>query len=453
MEQINEYIILLMTSNIVSTLRITFERGQPQTNIAMLRLKDLDPLYQTVTEDEGILIANLGALCWQTCKKELFEHWSTEEEATKADGWKEEGRKTMLDSLKGKLSELEELRGKLLSAESRITQLNISIETKVTEKLEEKLETIRKDSELEKLKELSGLKEQIAGLEGKETVISMLSDSHTHMRDKIVLLETQLAQYVSANTKSSYEIGKSGEATVLELLLSSVIPRLPYAYVKDMTNVGHAGDFHLTIMLETGIKTKLLIDSKNYKRRVNTAEIEKLYADVDGDEEANGGILISLESQIFTMKQFQIARSPKQKPVLFLTFCEINDEMRKEIILWAIRILMDILSHKTGEEKEHMVIKIESFLTSLDESMTDLDASIRALNKSAEGLKVSRDNMLLKILNYRSGKPLEPVFESALLDGCIYTSNTNTKCGRKLIKGTTFCKTHVKKQLDAVNLG
>jgi len=419
----------------------------------MLRLKDLDPLYQTVTEDEGILIANLGALCWQTCKKGLFEHWSTEEEATKADGWKEEGRQTMLESLKGKLSELEELRGKLLSAESRISQLNISIETKVTEKLEEKLETIRKDSELEKLKELSGLKEQIAGLEGKETVISMLSDSHIHMRDKIVLLETQLAQYVSANTKSSYEIGKSGEATVLELLLSSVIPRLPYACVKDMTSVGHAGDFHLTIMLETGIKTKLLIDSKNYKRRVNTAEIEKLYADVDGDEEANGGILISLESQIFTMKQFQIARSPKQKPVLFLTFCEINDEMRKEIILWAIRILMDILSYKTGEEKEHMVIKIESFLTSLDESMTDLDASIRALNKSAEGLKVSRDNMLLKILNYRSGKPLEPVFESALLDGCIYTSNTNTKCGRKLIKGTTFCKTHVKKQLDAVNLG
>jgi hypothetical protein len=115
---------LLIYYKITSTFKGKFEEDIIIITKVMLRLKDLDPLYQSVTEDEGILIANLGALCWQTCKKELFTHWSTEEEATKADGWKEAGKQIMLDSLKGKLEE--GIQTKLLLTESEYKLSSIS---------------------------------------------------------------------------------------------------------------------------------------------------------------------------------------------------------------------------------------------------------------------------------------------------------------------------------------
>jgi hypothetical protein len=255
-----------------------------------------------------------------------------------------------------------------------------------------------------------------------------------------------LAQQLAANTKSSYAIGKSGEATVFELLNSHVVPMLPYASVKDMTAISHAADFHLSVMLETGVKAKLLIDSKKYKRRVNTAEIDKLYADVDADEEASGGVMLSLESHIFTMKQFQIARSPKQKPVVFLSFCDIGEEYRKDMITWAVRILIDILSQNSSEDKDVMIANLDGFLNSLDESVTELDGSLKGLTKTIDTLKAMRDGFIRKIVNFRAGKPMETVIETALLEGCSHVTRSGTKCGRKLINGTTFCKSHMKKE-------
>ena len=226
---------------------------------------------------------------------------------------------------------------------------------------------------------------------------------------------------------------------------------LPYAEIRDMTNVSHAADFHLTYMLESGQKTKVLIDSKNYKRRVNTGEIEKLYADVDGDESAQGGLMISLESHIFTMKQFQIARTPKHKPVLFMSFCDINTDMRAELILWALRVLSDILSQKTNDDKESMIQGIESFLVGIDDTVDELEASIRALNKTTESMKVSREKLIRKIMNFRAGKPIEDPIDVALIDGCIQKNKLNASCGKKLVSGTTFCKAHAKKK-DEITL-
>ena len=394
-------------------------------------------------------MANLGAVCYNAVKADLYKQWSSSmegDESAKAEVWRAEGRQTMLESVRAKLVAAEEAVARAAAAEGQIQQLRTSVEAEAGRRFAEAIEGYRKDFELAKMKEISVLKERIAMAEGREASMGMVSEAHAAMREKIESLEAQLAQQLTANTKSSYAIGKSGEATVFELLNSHVLPMLPYASVKDMTGVHHAADFHLSVMLETGVKAKLLIDSKKYKRRVNTAEIDKLYADVDADEEASGGVMLSLESHIFTMKQFQIARSPKQKPVVFLSFCDIDEEYRKDMITWAVRILIDILSQNSSEDKDVMIANLDGFLNSLDESVTELDGSLKGLTKTIDALKAMRDGFIRKIVNFRAGKPMETVIETALLEGCSHVTRSGTKCCRKLINGTIFCKSHMKKE-------
>ena len=428
----------------------------PSTNqMSSLKLADLHEDYRGVSHEEAIAMANLGAVSYRAVKKELYEQWSAAmegDESAKAEAWRAEERQLVLDSVRSKLVTAEETAARLIAAEGTIKQLRASVEAEVNRKLTDALEGHRKDFEIAKMAEFSSLKERIAMFEGKEGFVQMMLDSQVFMKEKIAALEAQLAQQMVANTKSSHAIGKAGEATVLEILNTHVIPSLPYASVKDMTSVSHAADFHLTAMLETGNKAKILIDSKKYKRRVNTTEIEKLFTDVDADEEANAGIMISIESHIFTMKQFQIARTPLQKPVLFVSFCDISEEMRKELTTWAVRILIDILSQKTSDDKESMVANLNVFLSEMDEVVKELDTGLRSLIKSVESIKNTRDGLIRRIVNFRAGKPSETPIETAMIEGCAYLAKTGTKCGRKLISGTTFCRSHVKKNADIISL-
>jgi uncharacterized protein (DUF2164 family) len=407
----------------------------------MLRLGDLPGLYREVGREEAIAIAELGVQVYQAAQDRLMGIWAAQqsaEEGTRAEGWKAQGAAAALESLKGRLAAGD-------AAAARVAALQAGVDAEVDRRLADALASAHKDAELAKMKEIGALREQIASESGKGEYVKMLKEAHAVMRERIAALEAQVAAQMTAATKSSHAIGKAGEATVMELLSTVVIPALPYASVKDMTTVSHAADFHLSVMLETGTKAKLLIDSKKYKRRVNTTEIEKLYADIDADEEAHGGIMISLESHIFTMKQFQIARSPKQKPVIFISFCDINEDMRKEMILWSVRIVMDVLSQNTTDNKDAMIENLNSFLNSLDDSIVDLDGSLRSLAKTMEGLKTMRDGFIRKIVNFRAGKATETDIDTALLEGCLHVSRNGVKCGRKLIAGTTTCKAHVKK--------
>jgi len=404
-----------------------------------IRLKDLHPLYQTVSHDEAVAIANLGAQTYLAAKEGLFEAWNaaqSSEEGERTERWRKEGGEAMLASLKSRLAAGE-------AAAARVATLQASIEAEVAGRIDQVLVTQRKDFELAKMEEIRSIEKKLAAAEAREEMSVLLKESHATMREKIVALEAQVAEQTT--TKSSHAIGKAGEATVLELLNTVVVPSLPYATVKDMTAVSHAADFHLTVMLATGDKAKILIDSKKYKRRVNTAEIEKLYADVDANEEAHAGLLISIESHIFTMKQFQIALTPLQKPVIFISFCDISEEMRKELTTWAVRVLIDVLSQKSGDDKGSMISNIEGFLSEMDDVVTELDNGIRGVAKSLDGIKATRDGVIRKIVNFRAGKPAETEIQTALLEGCLHSTRSGAKCGRKLIMGTAFCKSHAKK--------
>ena len=84
--------------------------------MATLNPKELDPVYQTVSHEEAVAIANLGAQVYVAMKDRLYETWASSmvgDEASKAEIWRQEGRQAMLESMKSKLVAAEKLQEQL----------------------------------------------------------------------------------------------------------------------------------------------------------------------------------------------------------------------------------------------------------------------------------------------------------------------------------------------------
>jgi len=139
--------------------------------------------------------------------------------------------------------------------------------------------------------------------------------------------------------------------------------------------------------------------------------------------------------------------TPKKKPVLFISFCDLSEDLRKDLTVWAVRILVDVLSQRTSAETESMLANLGGFLSAIDDFMKELDSNIRASTKNLDALKVSRDGLIRTLLNFRAGKSLETPLETAQLEGCSHITKNGGKCGKKVLTGT-FCKAHVKKEAE-----
>jgi len=413
-----------------------------------LRIADLHEAYHTASTEDAISMANLGAICHQALKVKLYDQWSASmegDESTKAELWRAEGRQAMLETVKAKMTAAEEMSIRLITAEGHIQQLRDSVNTEVTRKLNEALELHRKDFELAKMKEVSVLKEQIAMSEGKEEYIQMLSEAHASMREKITMLEAQLAQQLAVNTKSSHAIGKSGEATVLDLLENTICKTFTHSSVKDMTGTSHVADFHLWVMGPTGQKIKCLIDSKKYKRPVNSDEINKLYDDMDVDEECNCGIMISITSGICTKNQFGISRTPKQKPVLFLTFQDLTFEQQKDILCWGIQVLSELIGEANTEVQQEMLNNLERFLDRMTVSVKDIEGIIRSQLKLMESMREVRAKMLKDLTIFRAGGTvdIDDTPDEKDKAGCIsIIKKTGFPCGSPVVEGSEKCRHH-----------
>jgi hypothetical protein len=107
--------------------------------------------------------------------------------------------------------------------------------------------------------------------------------------------------------------------------------------------------------------------------------------------------------------------TPKKKPVLFISFCDLSEDLRKDLTVWAVRILVDVLSQRTSAETESMLANLGGFLSAIDDFMKELDSNIRASTKNLDALKVSRDGLIRTLLNFRAGKSLETPLETAQL--------------------------------------
>ena len=426
------------------------QRRPLKTNqMSSLKLSELHEDYRAASHEEAIAMANLGAVSYRAVKAELYEQWSTSmegDESSKAEIWRAEGRQMMLDSVRAKIVAAEEMSARLVAAEGTIQQLRASVEAEAARRTAAALEGHRKDFEIAKMAEISGLKERIATFEGKEGFFQIVSESQVFMKEKIATLEAQLAQQMAANTKSSQAIGKQGETIVLDMLENTVCKVFPHSTVKDMTALPHAADFHLWIMTPLGKKLKILVDSKKYKRAVNSDEINKLYVDMDADEECQCGIMISIDSGICTKRQFCFSRTLKQKPVLFLSFQDMSPDTQKDILCWGIQVLSEFVLERNDAARQEMLNKVDEFIDTLLVSVKDIDMVIRDQMKSVTAMKEVRSKILKSVANFRGEEETEDKGKAALADDlrCVALKSGGDRCLNRRSAESDCCKVHKK---------
>lgn len=417
-----------------------------------LRLTDLHEVYQTVDAEEARRIANLGAEVYVSVRDRLRAAWSADmsaEESVKADIWRAEGRMLAVEEVRGRLAAAEESSVRLAVAEGTISALRSSIDTEVARRVEEALVMTRKDCELEALKEMSAMREQLAIIPIREKLITMLEEKLKVMEATHEALQAQLLDQMAIATKSSHAIGKAGEATVWELLETGVLPEFLYAEAKNMSGVSHAADFHLWVMRPDGKRMKLLIDAKKYKRAVSSDEIAKLNADVDADNDAHCGMLVSLTSSICNTKQFEMKQTEKGKPILYLSFVDIDAEMYGKLICWGVRALMTASQNMT-EEKSYEAQRVEELLSEISAAVKETDGMIKTHMKMVETLQTMKTTVLKKMEKFRRGGVDEST-DTIQHVGCVaLLKATGMACGREVIPGGIRCREHARRVKEGV---
>lgn len=442
-----------------------------------LKLSDLHEIFSSVSIEEAKLIANLGAQCWIAFKEELYSQWKSgisSEDSEKAECWRQEGRMSAIEGLKSRLMAAEEAISRTAIAEGRVASLKASMESETERRVAEVLGSKLKDAELVKMREMSELREKIASLESKEQMIKMLQDTNRTMTQMIETQKLQIDEIkeaqTKATTKSSHAIGKQGEASILSLLEGPIMENFPYSSVKNMSGVSHSADFHLFIMTENGTRKKILVDSKKYARAVDSKEISKLNSDVDMDEEADAGILISISSNICTKKQFQIKKTEKQKPILFITFVGIEEEKQKDIVCWGIQSLIQIIGEADLKTREKILEGLDRFLDEINTSIKDLDKVISSQIKTTESIRQIRSDLFKKLTFFKKGEIEKSEEENLVIEekkeeisaqqvpqtqqvpqkvetneGCITIFKaTGLKCGKPVLSGFLKCRAHLR---------
>lgn len=398
-----------------------------------LALADLHEIYAAVDPAEARLIANLGAEVYVAVRDRLRAAWESAEEGAKADVWRAEGRMAAMEEVRGRIAAGEEATVRAAVAEGTLSALRAAMEGEVTRRVEAVVTGVRKDCELAALKETAALREQVAVANMREELLVVL-------QEKVAALEAATV------TKSSHVIGKQGEATVWEMLETVVVPEFPYAEARNMAGVSHAADFHLSVMRPDGRRMKVLIDAKKYKRPVNSDEIAKLNADVDNDAEADGGIMVSLTSPISTTKQFQMKTTEKGKPVLYLSFVDLDAEYHGRLLCWGVRALMTAVREDGAQSRD--MEEVDVLLGEIVTAVKELDGMIKTHARMIDSLRSVKNTVLQKITDFKEGVSAsddEEVVEH-VQSGCIAVFRaTGVRCGKPVYDGGVKCKTHTRR--------
>lgn len=405
---------------------------RPDKEMLRLRLRDLHPLFATVSAEEAHLIANLGATVYESAGAELRKKWTEEmsaDEGAKAEVWRREGATEMADTLRGKLVAGE-------AAIARVSVLEASVESEVERRMGEMLALHQKEFELSKRMEIHALEMQIAEMRGKAAMVKLLEEAQVGMREMVASRDAELAKYKI--TKSSHALGKIGEATMLEMLNSYVIPQFAYSEVRDMTTVSHKGDFHLYVLGPSGKRVKIMIDVKKYASPVQACEVEKLYNDLNSDD-ADVGMMVSLDSPISAKTQFQVVRTTSGKPCMFLSFDKLDDGIRQEVLCWAVRVIVGVATSDDSAKQDEMIAKIQTFMSEMSETTVELDGCMKACKALHDSLRGIKERFVMRISTHSGGGNTDSMETDTRCRGM---NATGSQCKSRKVPLKLLCARH-----------
>jgi len=184
------------------------------------------------------------------------------------------------------------------------------------------------------------------------------------------------------------------------------------------------------------------VDAKKYKTPIKMIEIRKLQSDVDGDEEADGGLMLSLDSGIYNYSQFELSRTSKGKTILYMSMEGQSEEEKRRTLQWGIRVLTSIGGEERGKQGRK-IEQVEELMKELEKSVKEQDQCVRQCAKTLEQMRGAREGLYTRLMDYREGR-LESSGEPVLSGGskkCKWENTEGKKCGYKPSTGD-YCKRH-----------
>lgn len=416
-----------------------------------LRLEELSAVYGAVSHEEAIAIANLGAACYTAAKDQLYEAWAaTQDDTEREDLWRKEGEAAAVERLRGQLAERQALK-------ERVAFLEAKMESELDRRLEEMVSVRMKEAEIVKREEMLVLRGQVIELQGASKMMAMLEQAHRSMTAEIEKLREENASLKEATaTKSSNTIGRIGEETV-KVMLESYISSSMFSEIEvfDKTKIKHSGDFHVHIMGKHGKMVRIMIDVKKYSKPVDNIEIQKLYSDLDACD-VDVGLMLSLDSSICTKKPFQLTKTKGNKLCMFLTFEKLDDEIRKEILCWAIRALVGVVATQDQSKQDVMVTEIQQFLVDMLRAVDKFDSLVKSIKGVYDMSRELRDEILGRITTFKTTCGMEAIDTIIETSAAVSASDLEMRCKAKNMNGTEcksrrvakgiYCKRHTQQE-------
>jgi len=250
--------------------------------------------------------------------------------------------------------------------ESQLEQLNKKLELAMS-----KITNYEQESKLAYQEELNQIKEKYDLMyREKEKQVDKMSDTY----------EKMIVQFQSS--KSASHKGSEGEKQ-FEDFANTFIDFKGYEIIDKHTQGGQ-GDFHLHFE-----DFDILVDAKNYKKKVPNDQREKIKKDLQKNEHLQFGWLVSLNTSIEKFDKAAIMYewiNTKQCLVYINNLCSFEDPKKILRIVWfTCKQLYDMTKEVNYDEEELMQLKNDRF--KMMDKIRNLRKNIREINTSINTTK------------------------------------------------------------------
>ena len=346
--------------------------------------------FQKASPAEKLCIVELGLQCWNIAEKEAFNFSCLDETILRV----QKDAQTKIENLQFQLEMQESMIRKQLQEEKRIAIREATLEEK--QKAQEAANEIRQKAQEQSIEIRQKAQEQIVEIrqKGQEQALDIRVEAAA-LKAKIEILQIEsekkdlLLSTKSQNqpNQSSQALGKIGENEVEKLLQEFV-----NGEITNVASESHGSDFRISISNGAG-NSIFLLDSKNFKTPIPKKDREKLVRDIDEDSTVSGGILVSLNSIISTKNHFEIDKTEKKKPLLFICLKEMDFQESGRCLAAAFRILTAISTTHDEEEKDDLLKKIQNQVRELNLRIREITNIITAQNKQIDTLVSLKENL------------------------------------------------------------
>jgi len=354
---------------------------------------EFPPKFLAASPAEKLCIVEMGLQCWTIAEKEAFNFSCLDETILRV----QKEAQTRIENLQLQLEMQESMIRKQLQEEKRIAIREATLEERqkaqeqaveIRQKAQEQIVEIRQKGQEQALE----IRLEAVALKAKIEVLLIESEK------KDILLSTKNQ---SQPNQSSQALGKIGEKEVEKLLQEFVNG--------DITNVAtesHGSDFRISIGNTAG-NSIFLLDSKNFKTPIPKKDREKLVRDIDEDSTVSGGILVSLNSIISTKNHFEIDKTEKKKPLLFICLKDMDFQESGRCLAAAFRILTAISTTHDEEEKDDLLKKIQNQVRELNLRIREITNIITAQNKQIDTLVSLKENLKKNLFTLQDSEEID----------------------------------------------